>query len=129
MRLLTQKKNMSELLLQLKIHYPLPTWYSVIAPSKTILFHWFRGQNSQIPLFGKIYLIQYHCTFKDYTISLIPRQKWQIPLFGEIFNNLPLPRKYLAIYHLFETRVWPVTQVYEIEFRKNLPQWYPLTWN
>ena len=71
-----QKKNMSQLLLLLKIHDPLPTWYSIIVPSKTILFYWFWGQNCLIPLFGKIHLIQYHCTFKDNTISLISRQKW-----------------------------------------------------
>ena len=105
-------------MLQLKIHYPLPTWYSVIVSLKTIPFHWFGGQNGQITLFGKIYLIQYHCTFKDNTISLIPRQKWQIPLFGEIFNKLPLFRKYLAIYRLFETQVWLVTRVYEISSAK-----------
>ena len=96
-----QKKYMSQLLLLLKIHDPLATWYCIIVPLKTILFYWFWGQNGQIPLFGKIHLIQYHCTFKDNTISLIWGKNGQIPLFSEIFNNLPLFGKYFAIYHLF----------------------------
>ena len=49
-------------------------------------------------------------------------QNGQIPSLAEIFSNLPLFVKYLAMYHPFKTRV-RVTRV-----PKKMPQWHPLTW-
>ena len=49
-------------------------------------------------------------------------QNGQIPSLVEIFSNLPLFAKYLAMYHPFKTRVH-VTRV-----PKKMPQWHLLTW-